>query len=140
VRGAGNRRGRAGPRAPRSAPPPFSPSPSTALLLRTSHCVLLLSARAGYINYIRFQECIVSSSALRFFSGLLLIVWMLFLLHVVETTTNDYFVTSLQLAVAILNLSPNVRVIPPPPTAPAPFPLPSHTRPPTPPPHLRWPA
>lgn len=36
------------------------------------------------------------------------IVWMLFLLHLVEGTTNDYFCTSLQLAVAILELTPNV--------------------------------
>lgn len=39
----------------------------------------------------------------------LLVVWGLLLLHMVETTTNDYFCTSLQLAVAILQLSPNVR-------------------------------
>lgn len=38
----------------------------------------------------------------------LLLVWMLFLLHLVEGTTNDYFCTSLQLAVAILQLTPNV--------------------------------
>ena len=44
----------------------------------------------------------------RVFVCLLLIVWVLFLLHIVETTTNDYFVTSLQVAVRILGLSPNV--------------------------------
>ncbi len=46
--------------------------------------------------------------------GFLLIVWLLFLLHIVESTTNDYFVTSLQLAVAILKLSPNVSALHPP--------------------------
>jgi len=63
---------------------------------------------AGYINYISFQECTITNSAARFGSGVLLIIWLLFLLHIVESTTNEYFVTSLQLAVAILNLSPNV--------------------------------
>ena len=38
--------------------------------------------------------------------------WMLYLLHLVEGTTNDYFCTSLQLAVAILQLSPNVSELP----------------------------
>jgi hypothetical protein len=55
------------------------------------------------------MQCTLADTGSRFGAGLLLILWLLFLLHVVETTTNDYFVTSLQLAVAILNLSPNVR-------------------------------
>jgi Ca2+/Na+ antiporter len=63
---------------------------------------------AGYINYIFFQECIVPDTGTRIISALLLVLWMLFLLHIVESTTNEYFVTSLQLAVAILKLSPNV--------------------------------
>ena len=63
---------------------------------------------AGYINYIFFQECIVPDAGTRIISALMLVLWMLFLLHIVESTTNEYFVTSLQLAVAILKLSPNV--------------------------------
>jgi len=63
---------------------------------------------AGYINYIYFQECIVPNTGTRIISAFLLVLWMLFLLHIVESTTNEYFVTSLQLAVAILKLSPNV--------------------------------
>ena len=63
---------------------------------------------AGYINYIYFQECIVPNAGTRIISAFLLVLWMLFLLHIVESTTNEYFVTSLQLAVAILKLSPNV--------------------------------
>lgn len=63
---------------------------------------------AGYINYIYFQKCIVPQGAAQVFSGLLLVVWMLFLLHCVETTTDHYFCASLQVVVRILNLSPNV--------------------------------
>ena len=63
---------------------------------------------SGYINYIYFQQCLVPTDALRWPSALLLVLWILFLLHIVESTTNEYFVSSLQLAVAILKLSPNV--------------------------------
>ena len=65
-------------------------------------------ACAGYINYIEFYECSATNGGLRFLTFVLFLAWMLFLLHLVETTTNDYFCTSLQLAVAILQLSPNV--------------------------------
>jgi Ca2+/Na+ antiporter len=50
----------------------------------------------------------VSTTATKVLASILLVVWLLFLLHIVETTTNEYFCTSLQLAVAILKLSPNV--------------------------------
>ena len=79
----------------------------TAAAASPSHPRTFARARAGYFNYIRFQECLAPAAA-RVPAGILLVVWMLFLLHCVESTTNEYFVTSLQLAVAILHLSPNV--------------------------------
>lgn len=62
----------------------------------------------GYINYIEFYYCAATSGALQVLSFLLFIAWMAFLLHLVETTTNDFFCASLTLAVDALKLSPNV--------------------------------
>ena len=58
----------------------------------------------GYFNYLDFIYCVASdirvktqtSDVSRAFTCIMLAIWMLFLLHIIETTTNDYFVTSLQ--------------------------------------------
>ena len=68
-----------------------------------------LSPHTGYINYIYFYECSLPNLGARVGTMMLFVIWLLFLLHLVETTTTDYFCASLQLAVDILKLSPNVR-------------------------------
>ena len=84
--------------------------PHAAQRLTHTHLPPHSTSTAGYINYIEFYECTTNANTgLQFLAFVLFLSWMLFLLHLVETTTNDYFCTSLQLAVAILQLSPNVR-------------------------------
>ena len=71
---------------------------------------------AGYVNYLEFYYCTlpgpvegpgtVTAARVALFAGLL--VWLFFLLHLIETTVNDYFCAALTLAVDWLQLSPNV--------------------------------
>jgi hypothetical protein len=42
----------------------------------------------GYMNYILFQQCLVPAQA-SVPTALLIVIWMLFLLHCVESTTNE---------------------------------------------------
>lgn len=63
---------------------------------------------AGYFNYLDLLYCRIGALGPRVAVCLVMLLWVAFLLHIVESTTNDYFVTSLQLAVSILRLSPNI--------------------------------
>lgn len=68
----------------------------------------------GYFNYLEFYYCLTpqvpgaAQTVAQVFTFLLFVIWMAFLLHLVETTTSDYFCASLTLAVDALQLSPNV--------------------------------
>jgi hypothetical protein len=44
---------------------------------------------AGYINYLSFFYCTASNPGLQALTFIMFLVWALFLLHVVETTTNE---------------------------------------------------
>jgi hypothetical protein len=45
---------------------------------------------AGYINYLDFFYCTANNIGLQILTFLLFLLWMAFLLHLVETTTNEY--------------------------------------------------
>ena len=62
----------------------------------------------GYFNYLDLLYCQIDALGARVAVCIVMLVWVFFLLHIVESTTNFYFVTSLQLTVNILKLSPNI--------------------------------
>jgi hypothetical protein len=62
----------------------------------------------GYFNYLDLLYCQLDAVGARVAVCIVMLVWVFFLLHLVESTTNYYFVTSLQLTVNILKLSPNI--------------------------------
>jgi hypothetical protein len=49
---------------------------------------------AGYINYLDFFFCDAPNLGAQIFAFLLLLLWMAFLLHLVETTTNECVASS----------------------------------------------
>lgn len=62
----------------------------------------------GYFNYLDVLYCQIDAVGARVALCILMLVWVFFLLHIVETTTDSYFVTSLQATVNMLKLSPNI--------------------------------
>lgn len=62
--------------------------------------------KQGLFNYLSFQECGMEGYSV--FGYLLLVLWLAYLLYLLGDTADEFFCPTLQAAVTILNLSPNV--------------------------------
>jgi hypothetical protein len=63
---------------------------ATAHRCRAPHALPAVSyPHTGYVNYLDFFYCTANNDGLKALTFILFLVWALFLLHVVETTTNE---------------------------------------------------